>query len=258
MTNNMTAGPPSGGLDRAAPDCTASPEGPRVVCVLGGSFDPPTLAHTMVAANVLRLGYCDEVLFLPCGRRPDKPSLKTSVEDRFRMTELGASAAVDSQKEKTENQVALKMSVSDLELREPIALATYEAWERLVKARTSENDAGGKMDVEYVFLVGSDLPPTMKKWRHSEKLWAEVPFLVYEREGCPLGEHLPRNARVIEGENGERSLETSDTSSSEVRRLLETGDAESAKKLLASGVWEYIVQRRLYGVGRTAGEEDAR
>ena len=67
---------------------------PKTICILGGSFDPPTLAHTMVAQNVLKLGLCDEVRLLPCGPRPDKPSLKTSVEDRYKMTELAVEAAV--------------------------------------------------------------------------------------------------------------------------------------------------------------------
>lgn len=77
---DSSSAPPDGGESALVPA--------RTICILGGSFDPPTLAHTMIAKNVLELGYCDEMRLLPCGARPDKPSLKTPVQDRFRMTEL--------------------------------------------------------------------------------------------------------------------------------------------------------------------------
>jgi nicotinic acid mononucleotide adenylyltransferase len=43
-----------------------------VVAVLGGSFDPPTLAHAMIAAELLNKKLVSRILFVPCGDRDDK------------------------------------------------------------------------------------------------------------------------------------------------------------------------------------------
>jgi nicotinic acid mononucleotide adenylyltransferase len=51
----------------------------RKIAILGGSFDPPTDGHLHVAAGVVQTKAADEVWMMPCGKRPDKPTLKTSV-----------------------------------------------------------------------------------------------------------------------------------------------------------------------------------
>lgn len=40
--------------------------------ILGGSFDPPTMAHALMAAELLNLKIVDKVVFVPCGNRKDK------------------------------------------------------------------------------------------------------------------------------------------------------------------------------------------
>ena len=177
-----------------------------------------------------------------------------------------------------------------MELHEPKALPTYEVWKRLT---TNKQQAEEK----FLFLIGSDLPPTIKYWGgNAQEVWDHVPFLVYEREGYPLSGGpdsgsgvsggpgpgpmpLPKQAKIIQGgqrwrEEGDlhvsssevrtsdvsssevrTSLQTSDVSSSEVRKLLGDRNQEAAKSLLAPGVWDYIVERGLYGVISTQETE---
>lgn len=58
------------------------------VAVLGGSFDPFTEGHGHVVREVLDSKLADEVWVVPCGPRPDKPSLKTPAEVRFLLSAM--------------------------------------------------------------------------------------------------------------------------------------------------------------------------
>ena len=60
----------------------------RRVGVLGGSFDPPTADHLRMCAEALNLTELDEVWMVPCGTRPDKPSLVTPPQVRQAMLQL--------------------------------------------------------------------------------------------------------------------------------------------------------------------------
>ena len=42
------------------------------VGILGGSFNPPTIGHQLMAVEVLNLNLVDEVWMVPCGYREDK------------------------------------------------------------------------------------------------------------------------------------------------------------------------------------------
>eukprot|EP00919_Chromeraceae_sp_WS-2016_P028933 GHVR01068630.1.p1 GENE.GHVR01068630.1~~GHVR01068630.1.p1 ORF type:complete len:226 (-),score=30.98 GHVR01068630.1:254-931(-) len=60
---------------------------PRDIAILGGSFDPPTNGHMLIAAQVVQLGLAEEVWIVPCGMRTDKTSV-CSPEERLKMCEL--------------------------------------------------------------------------------------------------------------------------------------------------------------------------
>ena len=59
----------------------------RKIGIMGGSFNPPTLDHLRMASEALNLGGLDEVWMVPCGSRPDKPSLRPAKE-RLKMVQL--------------------------------------------------------------------------------------------------------------------------------------------------------------------------
>lgn len=50
------------------------------IAVFGGSFDPPTLAHQLVIAELLNQKMAESVILVPCGNREDKALV--SGEDR--------------------------------------------------------------------------------------------------------------------------------------------------------------------------------
>lgn len=57
--------------------------------ILGGTFDPPHLAHLRIAEETREAYNLDKVFFIPAGAPPHKKDYKiTSFEDRFKMVEL--------------------------------------------------------------------------------------------------------------------------------------------------------------------------
>ena len=54
----------------------------RGIAVLGGSFDPITDGHLKCACEIVHARKAQEVWIVPCGPRPDKPSLRTSALER--------------------------------------------------------------------------------------------------------------------------------------------------------------------------------
>jgi len=78
---------------------------------------------------------------------------------------------------------------------------------------------------EFFMLIGTDLVPGIKTWwadgvpDYAERVWNEVPFLVYMRPGYEEIAEMPQKARLITAPEG-FSLVESSCSSSEVRRRL--------------------------------------
>eukprot|EP00927_Polykrikos_kofoidii_P055070 TRINITY_DN49388_c0_g1_i1.p1 TRINITY_DN49388_c0_g1~~TRINITY_DN49388_c0_g1_i1.p1 ORF type:complete len:605 (+),score=74.38 TRINITY_DN49388_c0_g1_i1:134-1816(+) len=158
----------------------------RKVAVYGGAFDPPTIAHLTMAAQIIQGGSADEVWMVPSGPRPDKPSLKTRAVDRYVMCQLSVNVCFSRE---------FPIRVSDLEVGLDEALATYDL---LCKLR----DAHPNLD--FSFVIGSDWlqeGSNMSEWtsrnwswKHGDseesrtivtghKMLTEFDFLVVNRPG---------------------------------------------------------------------------
>jgi nicotinate-nucleotide adenylyltransferase len=59
------------------------------VAILGGSFDPPTIAHVQIACEIYNnFADVDEVWFIPCGDGRVDKSLRTKGTHRMKMLQL--------------------------------------------------------------------------------------------------------------------------------------------------------------------------
>lgn len=187
---------PASALSLSLADCS---QGKRVA-VLGGSFDPITTGHLKVACEIIHARKADEVWIVPCGVRPDKPSLKTPYMHRLLMCHLAVNTTFGS---------SFPIRVCDIEGAEKSALATYHLMQRL------RNEYPTKT---FLFVIGADLLETLKTWEApgvpnaGQRLWNECDFLLMERPGYEIPSDLPSNFTLLTGALKE------ETSSSEIRR----------------------------------------
>lgn len=188
------------------------------LALFGGSFNPPGVHHRTIAERLAAA--FDEVLVVPCGPRPDKPSTD-DVEP------VDRAATVDLT---FRGLPRVRVELFDLEAD------TF--------TRTYELEARFRPQGCVWHVVGSDLvqggragnSPIQQVWWHGEELWRESHFAVLARPGYPIDPaDLPPHSRVIEGTEG---------SSSAVRAR--TFARESLAGLVVPSVERYIERHRLY------------
>jgi len=186
-------------------DC--SPARNTRIAVLGGSFDPITDGHLKCACEIVHARKAQEVWIVPCGRRPDKPSLKTPYMHRLIMCHLAVNTTFGS---------SFPIRVCDIEMAEEQALSTYHLMERLKQDYPSK---------DFCFVLGADLIDSLKTWDAPGvpdaglRLWNECSFLVLDRPGYEIPENLPPNFIELTPLAGS-TIVTEEVSSSEIRRRI--------------------------------------
>lgn len=135
----------------------------RSIGLLGGTFDPPHLAHLVVADQVLdRLGL-DEVRFL-VAKDPWQKTGKTPVtpaEQRLAMV-----------REAVEGRTGL--SACDIELSIEGPTYTTVTLDALARAEP---------DVDWFLILGSDAAAGLDSWHQPQALSSQATFVVVNRSG---------------------------------------------------------------------------
>jgi nicotinate-nucleotide adenylyltransferase len=183
------------------------------VAIFGGSFNPPHVAHQMVALYVLETQPVEELWMVPCFRHPFEKTL-APFEDRLQMCQLMATALGE------------RVKVSDIEAQlggESRTLHTVRALQ------------GQHPDREFVVVIGQDLEQESNRWFGAAELRERTDFIVVGRAGFGRG-------------GSSREIEIPAVSSTEVRQRLEAG--QPVEHLLPRRVLDYIRQRGLYGGAR--------
>jgi NAD+ kinase len=154
------------------------------IAIFGGSFNPPGLHHRTVAQELAR--HFDEVVIIPCGPRPDKPTTG-DVEPIHRAT------MVDMTFRGLER---VNVELFDLEQ------STFTKTDKLDEMYSREGEPW--------HVVGTDLIQGGKsgqsfvhcRWQHGEQLWQKLNFAVVVRPGFELDPaDLPPNHKLITTES---------------------------------------------------------
>lgn len=210
------------------------------VAIYGGAFDPPTVDHMRLAAQILRAESIDEVWLTPCGPRPDKPSMITPTHDRWAMCHVAVNGFFPPE---------LKVSVCDVDVHRKEAMFTYD----LLKLLSREFGPS----YSFSFVIGTDwLQPgtDLRKWESVEGvtgqlLVQEFDFLVLQRPGYPvegdLSQFGPR-FKYVNVDGGFEIIEGNGSSTAVRTRLRATRDIYSIAGLVPSGVLGYIKRQNLY------------
>lgn len=143
------------------------------VALLGGSFDPPHLAHVQVLEHLLGSGRFDRLWVLPSPQNPLKPA-STPFERRLAMARL-AFGGIDPRVEVRDDEAKLSGFTIDL-----------------VHKLKAENP-----DHVWTFVGGSDLREQLPSWRESEELIRLLNFEFLPRPPAPGSPFLPLSSREI-------------------------------------------------------------
>ena len=176
------------------------------VAVFGGSFNPPHVAHTLVASYVLAATSVDRLLLVPTAKHPFDKQL-ADFEHRLRMCELAMAPLA-------------RVQVSDIEYRLGGESRTLRTLEALARAEPS---------TRLRLVIGSDLLPETPKWHNFAAIEALAPPIVVQRAGHRTDPDKPCMPEV---------------SSTEVRRRLQA--REPTEGLLSPAVAAYIDAHNLY------------
>jgi nicotinate-nucleotide adenylyltransferase len=181
----------------------------RSVAILGGSFNPPHVAHLMAAYWALATQDVSEVWLLPSFSHPFGKAL-APFEDRVRMCELAARHV---------RGVGVCAAERELE-HDPLVGKT---------ARTLEHLVAKHPDHRFALVVGADILPDTDKWYRWDRVRELARIVVVGREGYPPVPGAPSLPRV---------------SSTEIRERLARG--EDVSGLVPRKVREYAEERGLY------------
>jgi nicotinate-nucleotide adenylyltransferase len=92
----------------------------------------------------------------------------------------------------------------------------------------------------FSWIVGSDILDEFERWRDHDALSAEIPFLVFPRNGYPTSSSLPKGFQLIDSPD----IITSNISSTIVRKRLQ--QSHSVVGLIPADVLAYIHEHKLY------------
>lgn len=190
------------------------------VALFGGSFNPPHVAHELVALYVLETQPVDELWFLPVYQHVfDTKQGLAPYEDRVAMCQLLADALGPRAKvSRAEEQLAHEPGFA--------GSRTFDLLEMLARVAP---------DVSPRWVVGSDILGETDKWYRWDDVVARAPLIVLERPGYPIPPEY------------QRGLPMPEVSSTRIREALR--ERRELPDLLPRSVMEYIERRQLYRSG---------
>jgi len=181
--------------------------------VYGGSFDPPHVAHVLLAAYALSVGQFDRLLVVPVFAHAFNKSL-APFEERVTLCELAF-------------RDLARVSVSRIESSLAVPSRTLSTLEAILR------DQPG---AELRLVVGTDILADAAKWHAFEQITALAPLFVVGREGHKAA--------------GDQGFALPPISSTRVRELLAQPHAAGARRALEeivpSDVLAHIESHRLY------------
>lgn len=184
--------------------------------LLGGSFDPPHLGHSLLALSFLALEPIDELWIIPCQSHAFKGELN-SFAQRMHMCKL-AFERLDH--------------VRVLDLESQIEAPNYTI-------KTLNLIWSKRPDLKLYFAIGSDLISGFYKWHQAEAILERAFVVVFERQNYPI--ELPallKNAHVHQG------FILPDTNSTMLRNSFK--QRKNTHALIDQKVGEYIKRLNMY------------
>ncbi len=205
--------------------------------ILGGTFNPPHLAHLRLAEEVATSYRLTRVVFIPCHIPPHKTSIDIApAADRLQMTLLAC-----------ENNPLFE--VSDMEIAASGPSYTVNTLETFSK----------KKGCETFFILGTDSLRDISSWKDYERLFSLAHFIVVNRPGADFRNAWSKVPVAVKNqfqpdgnyfvhESSKRLIPSRvhglNISATRIRGLLQEG--RSIRYLVTESVRSYIIERKLY------------
>lgn len=198
----------------------------KKLIVLGGAFNPPTVAHFFLAEQIVNeVEDLEKVIFMPVNCNYQKSEMPTLNDHRFYMLDMVC-------------KDLSKVEVSRLELDFDRVLTTIETL-RILKEKYPNN--------EIVFATGTDNLQELYTWNNYLDILKEFKLLIFERGNDSFDEIVEKTDFLKQNRDSLIKLENSirtNLSSTYVRKNLRIG--KSVKFLVPDCVIEYIEKNKLY------------
>lgn len=199
------------------------------VAILGGSFDPPHIGHSLLATQVVERVNVDQVWLMPCYQHPFRKNL-SSVHHRVAMCKLL----------QTKN---IRVSTYEVE-RKNISYTVDTLRELLLKYSKHE----------FFWIIGEDqFDPATKlftKWKDWQDIIRDYRIIIFPRSFTPSlsdnvkatlnASKVPKSAILLQGEN----LIMTNISSTIIRERVRQN--HSLRHFIPDEIENYIKQHDLY------------
>ena len=207
-----------------ATETPATPDSPRRVGVMGGTFDPIHNGHLVAASEVADRFDLDVVVFVPTGQPWQKKGKRVSpAEDRYLMTVIATAA-----------NPSFRVSRVDIDR----GGNTYTV-DTLTDMRKIYPDA------ELFFITGADALNKILTWRDWESMFDLANFVGVTRPGYELSELDSPLAREVDaGRLSLVEIPAMAISSTDCRERAMSG--RPVWYLVPDGVVQYIAKHRMY------------
>ena len=196
------------------------------VGILGGTFNPPHLAHLVCASEARSQLGLERVVLIPTGVPPHKPmEQEPGAAHRLEMCRLAAGAGRGW------------LTVSSIEIDRAGPSYTVDTLRQIHASQPGD---------ELTFIVGGDVAWSLPTWREPEAILELACVAVAERAGARREEVRSRLAAMAGSAERISYIDVPrlDISSSALRRRVREG--RPIDYLVADPVADYIEQRRLY------------
>lgn len=198
--------------------------------IYGGTFNPPHLGHTQLAASICKTGIVDEIWLMVSPLNPLKREQQSHIlplDRRLRMAQLA-----------TQDIPCLR--VSDFEAHLSLPSYTVRTLAALGEAYPQH---------QFSLIVGGDNWERFERWYQAETIRSTYDIIVYDRYAAPPAVHLHHpdgSSQTFTSLPDGTPFLLYPVSSTQIRRAIREGDTDFLRQWLHPNVLRYIEEEKVY------------